>query len=379
MTEKRYLEAFLKKDLNEKILIISGARQCGKTTLSRMLSKRHDYFNYYDFEDRLSIEKKTWNRSLDYIVFDELHLKKDWKKWLKALFEKEKIPPGFIVTGSARLEAFRKRTGDSLAGCFFPFRLHPFDLKEIMNVHKKPKKNKEEILDRLLQFGGFPEPYVKGTTSFYNRWQRTQVEAILREDIPELYRLQSVLGLTTLLELLRAQVGSCINHESLAKNLNCTGKTVRHWLDILENFYIIFKVLPYHKNINKSLRKMPKYYFYDIGFVREKGAKLENLVAFSLLKENHFQEDCYGKKRGLFYLRDKEKREIDFLVTESEKPTSMIEVKWSEKEVSPHFDIFSKKLPKNIQKIQVVKELKKEFSLPNQCQVKKASHWLLQL
>lgn len=377
MEKNRYLAPFLKKDLKEKILILSGPRQAGKTTLAKMLSPRHDYLNYYAAEERLRIDRGQWDRGMEYVIFDELHVKKDWKKWLKALFEKEGLPPGVVVTGSARLETLRKKTGDSLAGCFFPFRLHPFDLKEIRSVDKK--KNEEDVLDRLLKFGGFPEPYLKGTSAFYNRWQRSHTEAILREDVPEFEKLQNVSDLQTLLELLKNRTGSCINHESLGRDLQRDGKTVKRWLTALENFYVVFKVLPYHKNINKSLRKQAKYYFYDTGLVKEPGAAFENLVACSLLKKNHFREDCYGERRGLYYLRDKSKREVDFLVTKDNHVTAMIEAKWSESELSPHFEVFSKQLPEKIRKVQVVKELKRETTFPNKCEIRKASRWLANL
>ena len=177
MNQRRYLESYLKKDLSQKILILSGPRQVGKTTLTKMLSSRYEYFNYYVQEDRLRVDNQDWSSERDYIVLDELHIKKEWKKWLKGLYETRGIPPGIVVIGSARLEAYRKRVGDSLACCYFPFRLHPLDLKEIFSFHKK-KQNEEVILDRLLKFGGFPEPYFKGQISFYNRWQRTHIEAL---------------------------------------------------------------------------------------------------------------------------------------------------------------------------------------------------------
>lgn len=374
-SKPRYLASYLKKDLKEKILIIAGPRQSGKTMLSKMLSPRHDYLNYYDSENRLRINKKQWDRSQSYIVFDELHIKKRWKHWLKALFEKEGLSPGIVVTGSAKLEALRK-TGDSLAGCFFSYRLHPFDLKEICQYHKVGQANKEDLLDRLLKFGGFPEPYLKANAIFYNRWQRSHTEAIIREDITELTTLKNSVDLQMLLELLKERVGSCISYESLSRDLERDAKTIKHWLTILENFYIIFKLLPYQKKINKSLKKQPKYYFYDTGLIKDQGAAYENLVACSLLKENHFCEDCYGQRRGLYYLRNKEKREIDFLVTQDNKPISMIEAKWADEDLSPHFKVFAKQLPKGIQKVQLVKKLKRESTFPGGFEIRKASNWL---
>ena len=374
---RRYLDRFLKKDLMDKILIISGPRQSGKTTLAKMLFSKHDYLNYYDTENRLYIDNKQWDRRQKYIIFDEFHIKKNWKRWLKALFEKEGIPPGIVVTGSAKLEAFR-RTGDSLAGCFFSYRLHPFDLKEVCQFHNtgKKKESKEIILERLLNFGGFPEPYFKSNAVFYNRWRRSHTESILREDIRELQSIQSLTDFQTLLELLKMRVGSCINYESLSRDIGRDGKTIKHWLTILENFYVIFKFLPYYKKINKSLLKQPKYYFYDTGLIKDRGAAFENLVACSLLKENHFLEDCYGETRGLYYLKNKDQREIDFLVTKDHQPVAMIEAKLTDSFLSPHFKIFAKQLPSNIRKIQLVKDLKIETTFPGKYEIRKASHWL---
>ena len=377
--QSRYLDKYLKKELRNKILILTGPRQSGKTMLSRHLlgsEKNHDYFNYFDPSDRLNLEKKEWNRKAKYLVFDEFHIKKDWKRWLKVLYEKEKLSQGIIVTGSARLEAY-KRMGDSLAGCFFSFRLHPLDLREICQLYKKQAP--DEILDRLLKVSGFPEPYFRGSQSFYNRWQKTHTESILQEDMLELDRYHRISQLQTLLELLKNYVGQSVRYETLSSVLQCDGKTVKKMLDLLESFYFIFKVLPYYKNISKSIRKSPKYYFYDIAQVKNTGARFENLVACALLKNNHFREDCYGENRELFYLRNKDKREVDFLVTKEHVPYQMIEVKWKNDKLSTHFDCFARDMTESVQKIQLIKELHRERSTISGHQICKASSWLSNL
>ena len=254
MYKNRYLEKYLKKDIGEKILILTGPRQSGKTMLSKNLyspNVSYDYFNYFDSNDRLVLEKKEWDRSCKYLVFDEIHIKKNWKRWLKALYETSGVKPGIIVTGSASLDTY-KRSGDSLAGCFFSFRLHPLDLKEIHQINKR--QNPEQILNRLLEVGGFPEPYFKGTRRFYNRWKKTHTDAILKEDMPELDRYRRISQMETLLELLKSCVGQTVQYEYLAKVLQCDGKTVKKMLDLLEGLYLIFKVSPYYKNISKSIR-----------------------------------------------------------------------------------------------------------------------------
>ena len=375
----RSLEKYLRRDLKEKIIVLTGPRQSGKTLLSKNLfstSTNYDYFNYFDPQDRLALEKKEWDRNCKYLVFDELHLKKNWKQWLKALYEKEGLKPGIIVTGSSRLETYR-RSGDSLAGCFFSFRLHPLDLKEIYQTNKK--LNPERVLNKLLDVGGFPEPYLKGTGQFYSRWERTHSESILKEDMLELDRYHRISQLKTLLEVLKTSVGKTIQYESLSKTLQCDGKTVKKMLDLLESFYFIFKISPFYKNINKSIRKKPKYYFYDIAQVQDKGARFENLIACALLKYNHFKEDCYGEKRNLHYLRNKDKREIDFLLTKDSKPIQMIEAKWKDDKLTPHFDFFAKDMSSSVKKIQVVKSLAREKTTSLGHEIRRASSWLQSL
>ena len=336
----------------------------------------YDYFNYFDVKDRLVLEKKEWNRDCKYLVFDELHIKKNWKRWLKALYETAGLNPGIIVTGSARLETYR-RSGDSLAGCFFSFRLHPLDLKEIHQMNKKA--NPDRILSRRLEVGGFPEPYFKGTKQFYNRWKKTHTEAILKKDMLELDRYRRISQLETLLELLKSCVGQTVQYEHFSKILQCDGKTVKKMLDLLEGFYFIFKVSPYYKNISKSIRKQPKYYFYDITQIQDKGARFENLIACTLLKNNHFKEDCYGETRKLYYLRNKDKKEIDFLLTKNNRPFQMIEAKWKDDKLSPHFDLFSRDISASVEKIQVVRELDREKTTSSGHRIRKASSWLISI
>jgi predicted AAA+ superfamily ATPase len=126
---QRYLEKYIHPDLNNKIILLTGPRQVGKTTLSKMLKADYDYFNYDNLDDRLRLRGKSWDRSKDLIIFDELHKLKNWKSWLKGIYDTEGIPPSILVAGSAKLDTYR-RVGDSLAGRFFQFRLHPLDLKD---------------------------------------------------------------------------------------------------------------------------------------------------------------------------------------------------------------------------------------------------------
>ena len=204
VTMKRYLEQYIQADLKKKIILLTGPRQTGKTTLAKMLTNNYDYFNYDNAEHRIDLMEKSWDRSKELIIFDELHKLKNWKSWLKGIYDTEGIPPSIIVTGSAKLDTYKK-VGDSLAGRFFQFRLHPLDLKEIHQTVKP--NNSEATLERFLNTGGFPEPYLNGSETFYNRWKRSHLDIILKQDLIDLENVQQITSIETLIQLLKKRVG----------------------------------------------------------------------------------------------------------------------------------------------------------------------------
>lgn len=182
------IEPYILKDLPEKIILLSGPRQCGKTTLSKQLYASFDYFNYDVAADRLALKRMDWDRDKKLIIFDELHKMKSWKQWLKGVYDKEGIPPALLVTGSSKLDTYRK-VGDSLAGRYFQFRLHPFDLKEVMAFSDE---SPQAIVEKLLTVGGFPEPFLKGSEEYYKRWRRTHLDIILRQDLVNEYAVKDI-------------------------------------------------------------------------------------------------------------------------------------------------------------------------------------------
>lgn len=369
----RSLSPYIAKDLPRKIVLLTGPRQSGKTTLARMLVKDFDYFNYDLAEHRVALIKKNWRRDCALVIFDELHKMKNWKSWLKGFYDTRGPAPPMMVTGSARLDTARKM-GDSLAGRFFQYRLHPLDLKESKALMKP-----EEALDRLMRFGGFPEPFLEGDEIFYNRWKKSHHDIILRQDILDLESVRSIAYLETLIELMRSRVGSPVSYNSLAGDLQRDPKTIKRWLELLERMYVIFRATPYHKNIARSLLKEPKYYFYDTGQVYgDAGIKLENVVACALLKELHFLEDTLGCSCVLNYLRDKEGREIDFLIMIDNRPVLMIEVKWAEESLSRNFAVFSKYLP-HTPGVQLVGKIEREKSFESGIRILDAARWLTDL
>jgi predicted AAA+ superfamily ATPase len=353
---KRYLEKYILEDLKEKIVLISGPRQVGKTTLSLMLTESRTYLNYDAASDRKIILAEEWDRDSQLVIFDELHKMKNWKSWLKGIYDTEGITPHLLVTGSARLDTYRKG-GESMAGRFFRYRLHPLTVREISTyLDENPKTS----LDKLLKLGGFPEPYLKGSESYAKRFRRTHTDTIIRGDLLDLEKVRDIKSIEIMLDLLRSRVGATTSYSSLANDLQVSVHTVKHWLQILENLYVIFPVRPYHKNIARSLLKESKYYLYDTGAVEgDIGAKLENTVACALLRELHLVEDTTGSKVALHYLRDKDKHEVDFLLLIDNVPVAMIEVKASDEHFSPSLFRFHRYL-KDSKVFQLVYNLKKK-------------------
>ncbi|MGZ3746602.1 MAG: ATP-binding protein [Pseudobdellovibrionaceae bacterium] len=373
---KRSIQDQIEKDLEKKIVLVAGPRQCGKTTMAQAIGRNAEYLNYDNLDDRAIILSRKWDRQKDLIIFDELHKMPKWKAWLKGIYDKEKRGgPRLLVTGSARLNAFKK-VGDSLAGRHFYFRLHPFDMKEL--AKSQLKMSEAEKFDRLMVVGGYPEPFMNGNEKEYRRWRQGHLDIILRQDLASLEQIRDLASVEVLVQLLRTKVGSGISINALATDLQKDPKTVKRWLEVLEDLFILFKVIPYSKDIARAVKKEPKYYFYDTGFVQgDEAQKLENLVACSLLKECHYRTDVEGRVYNLYFLKVKGGREIDFaMVPESKEDIAqLIEVKWGDDEVSPNFKLFANVF-KNCQKVQLVQNLKKEYVNAQGVEVRKASSWL---
>jgi len=240
------------------------------------------YFNFDNSEHRLALNERSWDRRKPLVIFDELYKMPEWKTFLKGIFDVEGTKPSLLVTGSAKLDAFKK-VGDSLAGRFFSYRLHPFDVKEASSLIEP-----EEALSRLFSVGGFPEPFLENDPIFYARWEKSHIDVILRQDLLDFSAIQDILSIETLIEMLRSRVGSPISYANLAQGLKKDPKTVKSYLELLESLYIIFPVRPWHRNIARSILKEPKFYFFDTAMVLgDDGKKLSD--SSRSLSFSHFE------------------------------------------------------------------------------------------
>ena len=385
---KRYLAPFIREDLKEKMVFLGGPRQVGKTTLGQYIGThdypRFAYLTWDDRQDRQNILTGRFEPEIPFIMFDELHKYRHWKNYIKGLYDKQKEHFRILVTGSARLDLYR-RGGDSLMGRYHYFRLHPFSLVEMLNrklrfepftsLHfEQQTAEMSELFSSLFTFGGFPEPLIKQSSRTLRRWQNERIDRIVKEDIRDVEMIRDLARLELLTSILPTKVGSLFSLNSLRQDLEVTHKTVMTWVDVLERFYYHFRVYPFTATTIKSLRKEPKIYLWDWSQIEDSAVRLENIVASHLLKFIHFLHDTEGYKTELFYLRDVEQREVDFLVTVNKKPWFAVEVKQTQKEIAPHLSYFGQRL-KIPFRYQVIAKEKVDY-VQNDVRVMSASKFL---
>jgi predicted AAA+ superfamily ATPase len=306
----------------------------GKTTLSRQLMskfKGSQYLNWDVLADRMVLQKQSWSPSADLLVMDEIHKMPNWKTWLKGVIDARPSGQALLVTGSARMDTFRQ-SGESLAGRYFSFRLHPISVHEWCT---QEEVSPAIALDHLLERGGFPEPCLAPNAIEADRWRAQYFTDLIREDVLEFSRLHEITTMRLFIELLRERVGSPLSLASIARDLAVSPTTLKHYLEILKALFIVFTIQPWHHNIARSMLQMPKVYFFDTGLVRgDPGIRLENAVAGMLLKQTDFLRDSTGQDAGLHYVRTKDGAEVDFALSNGQQLTHLIECKLGD--TKPH-------------------------------------------
>lgn len=354
--KSRYLEPVIARDLKEKMVFIGGPRQVGKTTMAGLVAQKNytfsQYLNWDERNDRRTILEGGFDTKSKLIIFDEIHKYKQWKNTLKGIFDKYKSRFSILVTGSARLDIYRKG-GDSLLGRYYHYRLHPFSVAELNATTKNFKPFRElkiekipvkKSFENLFKFGGFPEPFLKQEETFLRRWHNQRLDRLIKEDIRDATSVRDISTLQILSDLLPSKVGALFSINSLKEDLRVTHKTVSLWMDVLERFYYHFRIYPFASNAIKSLKKEPKLYLWDWSELKNESVKFENIIASHLLKFVHYLYDVKGYKAELNYLRDTEGREVDFIVSIDKKPWFIVEAKLSDKKPSRNLEYFTKRL-----------------------------------
>lgn len=369
----RYLDDRVARDLKKKMVFLTGPRQVGKTTLSRLLIEQSggQYLNYDTIEDRLLIARRQWNPRAPLLVLDEIHKMAGWKSWLKGVYDGKPGAQQLLVTGSARLDTFRQ-SGESLAGRFFGLRLHPISVKEWC---EQTGATPADALTHLLERGGFPEPCLAEDNDEAERWRRQYFDGLVRNDVLEFSKITELNSIKLFAQMLRSRVGSPLSLASLGRDLSISPVTLKKYLDILEALYIVFVVRPWHHNIARSVLQAPKVYFYDTGLVDgDEGVRFENLVATALLKQVHYQYDVQGKEVSLHYIRTKDDAEVDFALSDKNELTHLVECKLRDDKPSRSLKRFAQAFPKT-QAIQLLRDLGHSFDV-SPIQVVRADDWL---
>jgi predicted AAA+ superfamily ATPase len=374
---KRYLDDLVLNDLASKVVVLTGPRQVGKTTTSKQFMQSFgtaQYLNWDVLADRMVLQRQSWNPRAGLLVMDEIHKMPNWKAWLKGVADGRLAGQALLVTGSARMETFRQ-AGDSLAGRYFAFRLHPISVREWC---EQQQVDPATALDHLLERGGFPEPCLAADSIQAERWRAQYFNDLIREDVLEFSRLHEINTMRLFVELLRERVGSPLSLASIARDLAVAPATLKRYLDILQALFIVFAVHPWHRNVGRAILQTPKVYFFDTGLVRgDQGVRLENAVAGMLLKQAHFLQDSAGREVGLHYIRTKDGAEVDFAFSEAGELKQLIECKLSDNKPHRALARFAEQFS-DVDAVQIVFNLRQE-EFRNGITITDAANWLSRL
>ena len=354
---KRYIENSVDEDLKSKMVFVGGPRQVGKTTfaltfLTEQSEKHPAYLNWDNILIRSALLRGELPPNESIIVLDEIHKFARWRNLVKGFYDARKSEISFIITGSARLDYYSKG-GDSLQGRYHYYRLHPFSLREI---NTDPSQSD---VQRLLKYGGFPEPFLMADEKFWRRWQRERLQRVIYEDIRDLENIKEISLLELLAEELPNRVGAPLSVKKLKELLQVAHETVERWLKIFERMYYCYRISPYGSPKVRAVKKEQKLYLWDWSIVPDSGPRFENLIASQLLKYCHLMEDTEGFRMDLRFIRDTDKREIDFVVLKDGRPMFAVECKSGEKSINPALFYFMERTP--IPKFYQVHEGRKDY------------------
>jgi len=346
-----YTDLWNELSSEKQMIFMSGPRQAGKTTFAKETAKSFKNSMYFNWDivssKKLLIERPSFfeeinrvDESTPLVILDEIHKYKHWKNYLKGIYDQFSSGYKFLVSGSGRLDLYEK-AGDSLAGRYFLFHIFPFTLSELAGK-RKPFKifykapvddiddgavSSRKIWDTLSVTSGFPEPFVKQHKAFWTKWSNNYTRQIIREDIRDLSGIKNAESAELLFSLLPSRVGSPISMNNIAGDLQVSFDTVKNWLTLFNSFYLTFRISPWAKKISRAITREKKLYLFNYPEIQDESARFENMVALELFRAVHaWNEHGYGRF-GLHYIRNKEREEVDFLITENNDPLLLIEAK----------------------------------------------------
>jgi uncharacterized protein len=360
---KRFAEASVfNPEFGRQMRFITGPRQCGKTSMAKSRLKQEDcpenYFNWDEKKTRDLYRKEgdfvyglRARGGKKWVCFDEMHKMPKWKNILKGFFDANEKDTVFLVTGSARLEIFR-RSGDSLAGRYFQFRLNPLILAEYEGrsyadaedggdarefVEKSlGNEGRQSAMKEMLNLGPFPEPLIRGEKAFASLWHDNYMERIIKEDMRDLTMVRELEKVVDLVHMMPSRIGSPLSVNSLREDLEMNHATVKKYVAHLSSMYALFLLPPFTANLNRPVKKEKKAYFYDYALIPDEGARFENFVALELLSRVELWNNSGKGKYGLYFVRSAAGKESDFLMTKNNRPYILFEAKLNQKNIESH-------------------------------------------
>jgi len=356
--EKRtaYSETWKTLAADKSMIFLAGPRQAGKTTLARIIAEgfTNNLYCNWDIPDHRTrlLENPTFftelarcDNSTPLIIFDEIHKYRDWKNYLKGVYDQFGADYQFLVTGSGRLDLYQKG-GDSLAGRYLMFNLWPFTAGELGNSSRSLKnflgdplnlsagldEKKAAVWAQLETVSGFPEPFLRGNAASYRRWSSAYSQRLIREDIRELTDIRAVTDIETLYHLLPSRIGSPLSIPSLAEDLKVSYNTVQSWLAIFERFYLTFSLPTWTERISRAIQKERKVYILDTPRIKDPAARFENMVALELWRAISSWNAVGAGDFSLHFIKNKEQQEVDFLIADGREPLLLVECKLNDEQ-----------------------------------------------
>jgi len=370
---QRHLDSVINKHFSKykQVLILLGSRQVGKTTIVKKLFPNAEYFlvdnepirkilETYDFETYKTLIKQDARQ----MIIDEIQLLADPGRAIKIIYDQASNIQ-IIITGSSSFH-IRNKTGESLAGRKIDYKIYPLTFSEYLQqkgiekelnyniLQKISAKSPQTMPDRLYRFdiasilenvliyGLYPQMIESPNDEKY---LLNFCDSLIFKDILELNLIEDKKLAFNLLKLLAFQIGNLINYSELAVSLGADQRTVRRYMEIFEQSFIIFRLYPYSRNKRDEISKSPKIYFFDTGLrnalIRDfsglsarsdKGALFENFIISEAVKQNDYSDSGYM----LYYWRTKQGSEID-LVLEKDGALVGAELKYVRKAVNSAF------------------------------------------
>ena len=366
---------------DKSLIMLAGPRQSGKTTFAQdIVAKDFQdiiYFNWDIAKDKsrliddpafFSKVPRSSLSSKPLVILDEIHKYRNWKNYLKGIYDQFKKDYQFLITGSGRLE-FSRKAGDSLAGRFLKFHILPFTLAELSLSRRSLKdfmdkplgdfditatNRTKQSFKSLLELSGFPEPFLKGKKVFWSTWSTSYGQQIIRDDLRTIADIRNLDLVETLFSLLPSRVGSPLSINNLSRDLQVAFDTAKNWLMLFDAFYLTFRLAPWTAKVSRSILKEKKIYLFNYPVIEDESARFENLIALEFLRAVETWSDRGWGKFSVHYLRNKDKQEVDFLIAKNNEPFLLAEAKLSDDRPAANLIAFQNAL--DIPAVQLIKK-----------------------